>query len=115
MVIADETDEAAMAKWERYRDGVDKEAVAWLVGQASGNTSEDTNTKQLAAEKAAVNLNMGTLVGSHASIARMLDEVASVPDTAGVLLTFDDFEKGIEDFGRRIQPLMACRAHVQSA
>jgi len=112
MIIADETDEAAMARWELYRDGVDKEAVSWLVGQAAGNTSEDTNTRQLAAEKAAVNLNMGTLVGSYASIARMLDEVATVPDTAGVLLTFDDFEKGIEAFGTRIQPLMACRKGV---
>jgi pyrimidine oxygenase len=101
-----------MARWELYRDGVDKEAVSWLVGQAAGNTSEDTNTRQLAAEKAAVNLNMGTLVGSYESIARMLDEVATVPDTAGVLLTFDDFEKGIEAFGTRIQPLMACRKHV---
>ena len=109
MIIADETDEAAMAKWELYRDGVDKEAVKWLVGQAAANTSEDTNTKQLAAEKAAVNLNMGTLVGSYASIARMLDEVATVPGTAGVLLTFDDFEKGIEAFGQEIQPLMECR------
>ena len=108
-VIADDTDEAAMAKWELYRDGVDKEAVKWLVGQAAANTGEDTNTKQLAAEKAAVNLNMGTLVGSYASIARMLDEVATVPGTAGVLLTFDDFEKGIEDFGQKIQPLMECR------
>ena len=57
---------------------------------------------------------MGTLVGSHASIARMLDEVSTVPDTAGVLLTFDDFEQGIEAFGQRIQPLMTCRAHVVS-
>jgi len=115
MVIADDTDEAAMAKWESYREGVDKEAVAWLVGQAEGNNAEDTNTKQLAAEKAAVNLNMGTLVGSYESIARMLDEVATVPDTAGVLLTFDDFEKGIEAFGTKIQPLMKCREHVKSA
>jgi pyrimidine oxygenase len=112
MVIADETDEKAMAKWELYRDGVDREAVAWLVGQAAGNTSEDTNTRQLAAEKAAVNLNMGTLVGSYASIARMLDEVATVPDTAGVLLTFDDFVQGVENFGTKIQPLMTCLAGV---
>ncbi len=112
MIIADETDEAAMAKWESYRDGVDKEAVAWLVGQAAMNTGEDTNVVQLAAQKAAVNLNMGTLVGSYDSIARMLDEVAAVPDTAGVLLVFDDFIAGMEAFGTRIQPLMACRENV---
>ena len=113
MVIADDTDEKAMAKWQSYREGVDREAVQWLVGQASGNTAEDTNTKQLAAEQAAVNLNMGTLVGSYESIARMLDEVATVPDTAGVLLTFDDFEAGIEAFGTKIQPLMKCRQGVK--
>jgi pyrimidine oxygenase len=39
----------------------------------------------------AVNINMGTLVGSYASVARMLDEVAAVPGADGVLLTFDDF------------------------
>ena len=42
---------------------------------------------------------MGTLVGSYASVARMLDEVASVPIAEGVLLTFDDFLSGIENFG----------------
>jgi pyrimidine oxygenase len=42
----------------------------------------------------------------------MLDEVAGVPDTAGVLLVFDDFRKGVEDFGTKIQPLMTSRAHV---
>ncbi len=30
MVIAAETDEAAFAKWEHYKAGVDHEAVAWL-------------------------------------------------------------------------------------
>jgi pyrimidine oxygenase len=35
-----------------------------------------------------------------------------VPDTAGVLLTFDDFRKGIDEFGQRIQPLMTCRRRV---
>lgn len=55
---------------------------------------------------------LGTLVGSYASVARMLDEVANVPGAEGVLLTFDDFLSGIETFGERIQPLMQCRAHL---
>ena len=42
----------------------------------------------------------------------MLDEVAEVPGTAGVLLTFDDFLEGVENFGTRIQPKMKSRAHV---
>jgi pyrimidine oxygenase len=111
MIIADETDEAAMAKWRLYRDGADQDALAWLTAQAAPNAAagSTTNTAQLADAASAVNLNMGTLVGSYASVARMLDEIAAVPDTGGVLLTFDDFIKGMDDFGQRIQPLMKSR------
>jgi pyrimidine oxygenase len=56
-----------------------------------------------------VNLNMGTLVGSYAKVAAMLDEIARVPGTGGVLLTFDDFLVGVDKFGQRIQPLMKSR------
>jgi pyrimidine oxygenase len=112
MVIADETDEAAMAKWQAYRAGADQEALAWLTNQAAPNAAagSTTNTTQLAAPESAVNLNMGTLVGSYANIAKMLDEVAAVEGTAGVLLVFDDFVKGVEDFGTKIQPQMTSRA-----
>jgi pyrimidine oxygenase len=115
-VIADETDEAARAKWEHYKAGADQEAIAWLGGQAAADTKSgtDTNVRQMADPTSAVNINMGTLVGSYASVARMLDEVAEVPGTEGVLLTFDDFVQGVEAFGERIQPLMKSRAHVQS-
>ena len=118
MIIADETDEQAMAKWQLYRDGADQDALAWLTNQAAPNAqagTSNTNTTQLAAPESAVNLNMGTLVGSFESVARMLDEVAGVEGTAGVLLVFDDFVKGVEDFGTKIQPLMQSRAHVAGA
>ena len=49
------------------------------------------------------------------SVARLLDEMATIPGLAGVLLTFDDFVSGTEIFGERIQPLMKCRKHVTSA
>ena len=45
----------------------------------------------------------------------MLDEVAAVPGTAGVLLVFDDFLEGVENFGSKIQPLMQSRKHVAAA
>jgi pyrimidine oxygenase len=114
MVIADETDAAAEAKWEHYKAGVDHEAVAWLGAQGAADTRSDaeTNVRQLADPSFAVNLNIGALVGSYASVAHMLDEIAEVPGTEGVLLTFDDFVKGVEDFGTRIQPLMNSRRHV---
>ena len=67
------------------------------------------------APEGAINFNMGTLVGSYASVAAMLDELAALEGIAGVLLTFDDFIAGVENFGTRIQPIMKSRAHVKQA
>jgi pyrimidine oxygenase len=52
---------------------------------------------------------MGTLVASYGTVARMLDEAASVPGTKGIMLTFDDFLIGLDRFGQRIQPLIRWR------
>ncbi|MFD1702530.1 pyrimidine utilization protein A [Methylopila henanensis] len=116
MIIADETDEAARAKWELYKSGADEEALKWLVDQSNVDKSsgKDTNVRQMADPTSAVNINMGTLVGSYANVARMLDEIDTVPGCEGVLLTFDDFVKGVDDFGERIQPLMRSRAAAAS-
>jgi pyrimidine oxygenase len=124
MVIADETDAAAMAKWQHYRDGVDVAALHWQVSQAGGDSKADAHST---AGRMRLNLTgdqeesgplptrIGRLIGSYASVARMLDEMATVPGVAGVMLTFDDFVIGIEQFGHRIQPLMASRASVLAA
>jgi pyrimidine oxygenase len=116
MVIADESEEAARAKWESYKAGVDTEAVAWLgeQGAADKRSGSDTNVRQMADPTSAVNINMGTLVGSYEQVASMLDEVAEVPGTEGVLLTFDDFVGGVKAFGERIQPLMKSRIHADT-
>ncbi len=117
MVIADETDEAAMAKWRHYNEGADAGALSWMFGQAGAdpNATEGSTAKAIAMPEGAINFNMGTLVGSYASVARMLDEVASVPGTKGIMLTFDDFLIGMEQFGQRVQPLMQTRRAVPAA
>ena len=114
MVIADETDAAAEAKWAHYRAGADTEALQWLTSQTAADTRSgtDANVRHMAQAESAVNLNMGTLVGSYETVARLLDEVAEVPGAGGVMLTFDDFVEGVENFGTRIQPLMRSRRHV---
>ncbi|KAF3022645.1 hypothetical protein E8E14_014063 [Neopestalotiopsis sp. 37M] len=111
MVIADETDEAAQAKWKLYNDGVDHDALSWMSNQSSKDTNADANStaKNISLPEGAVNLNMGTLVGSYETVARMLDEAASVPGTKGIMMTFDDFLVGIDNFGTKIQPLMKSR------
>ncbi len=39
--IADETDAAAIAKWEHYKAGTDMEALAWRDAQAEDDPSKD--------------------------------------------------------------------------
>jgi pyrimidine oxygenase len=128
MVIADETDAAAMAKWRHYNANADRVAIGNLSAQASADKNADktSHVKVIATGAAvdqplaelpegAVNLNFGTLIGSFASVARMLDEAGAVPGTKGVMLVFDDWIEGMENFGTRIQPLMRSRAHLKAA
>jgi pyrimidine oxygenase len=114
MVIADETEAAAMAKWKLYNAGADPEALAWMFEQAGADTNADAGStaRTLQIPEGAVNTNMGTLVGSYQSVATMLDEAAQVPGVKGIMLCFDDYATAIDAFGQHIQPLMTCREHV---
>ena len=117
MVLAEETAAEAWAKWEHYKAGADAEAIKWLGLQSAADTKSggDTNVRAMANPVSAVNINMGTLIGSYAEVAAMLDEMSEVPGTGGVMLTFDDFIEGIEKFGKFIQPLMKSRRHITSS
>jgi pyrimidine oxygenase len=117
MIIADETDEAAQAKWDDYNANADVDALGFMVEQTETDTTADENStaKTISLPEGAVNLNMGTLVGSYETVAGMLDEVAAIKGVKGIMLVFDDFVAGVENFGSRIQPLLECRKTVLSA
>jgi hypothetical protein len=108
MVIADETDEAAMAKWESYRAGADVGALAWMYDQGAADKTADegSTARHINLPEGAVNFNIGAFVGSYATVAALLDQAASIPGARGIMLTFDDFQAGIDEFGQHIQPLM---------
>ncbi|MBC7432112.1 MAG: pyrimidine utilization protein A [Rubritepida sp.] len=111
MIIADETDEAAMAKWDHYVAGTDHEALAWRDGQAAADVKAEAHStvgRMIRSDR--VPTNMLRLIGSYGTIARQLDELALMPGLRGVMLTFDDYRIGMEQFGTRIQPLMRSRA-----
>jgi pyrimidine oxygenase len=122
MVIAAETDAAAEAKWEHYKAGIDMEAINYRDAQAEDDPNKDPLSQpnrhkiQIQMEPASrLPTTMGVLVGSYEKVARMLDELAAVPGVRGVMLTFDDFVIGMEEFGTRILPLMRCRDAVNRA
>ncbi|KAI0146078.1 pyrimidine utilization protein A [Hypoxylon sp. NC0597] len=102
---------AAKTGREVGSDGADAEALAWMKSQSSKDTKADAHSTatSLGLPEGAVNLNMGTLIGSYENVANMLDDVAGVPGTKGIMLTFDDFLQGVEAFGQKIQPLMKSR------
>jgi pyrimidine oxygenase len=111
MVIADETDAAAHAKWQYYKDGTDLEAIAYRDAQARDDPNTDIYSqpnRRAIAGTDKLPTNQGVLVGSYASVARMLDELSEVPGVRGVMLTFDDFVSGIEQFGNCVMPQMRC-------
>ena len=111
MVIAAATDEAAMAKWDHYNAGADQEALAHLLGKAAEDTATADTSMAATIQRSPspINFSMGTLVGSYAHVAAMLDQVATIPGVKGIMLTFDDFITGMDAFGHSIQPLMQCR------
>jgi pyrimidine oxygenase len=118
MIIADETDEAAFAKWEHYKAGVDLEAMAWRDSQANNDPGKDPLSvagRFKASSEQKLPTSMGVLIGSYANVARLMDELATVPGVQGAMLTFDDFVIGMEQFGTRIQPLMQSRSSLSIA
>ncbi len=118
MVIADATDELAFAKWERYKEGTDMEALAWQRSQATADTNAaptSTVARMTANQKTPQPTGMLKLIGSYASVAAMLDKVAETPGLTGIMLTFDDFVIGMEQFGQYIQPLMKSRTQLRAA
>ena len=116
-VITDATDAGAEAKWERYRRGIDMQAIGRRVGQAAADTvtvdPASTAFRHRGAEVAPV--GGCKLVGSHATIAAQLDRLAAIPDLAGVMLAFDDYWTGLDEFGERVLPLMRARRGMQGA
>lgn len=114
MVIADETDEAAWAKFNDYKEHADVGALAWMSDQGHADTSatDQSTGHYISLPEGAFRFNMGAIVGSYESVAAMLDEAGSVPGTGGLMLVFDDFEVGLEQFGEKIQPLMKTRADL---
>jgi pyrimidine oxygenase len=117
-VIADDTDAAALAKWEHYKAGTDLEALGWSRAQADADVHNDDPNSTKGRMGGIVPPSPTTamkLIGSYATVARLLDEMAAMPGMEGAMLSFDDFRLGVEQFGQRIQPQMRSRVAVETA
>ena len=83
MIIADETDEAAMAKWNQYVEGTDLEALAWRDSQAAADVkAKAPSTVGRMVRFDRVPADMLRLIGSYATVAKQLDALAVIPGLA---------------------------------
>jgi len=103
-----DTDAEAEAKWQSYKDGADLEAIKFMTGQAELDTAGATAEK-ITEMQGAFNLNIGPIVGSHATIAARLDEVSEIPGVKGTMCVFDDYPVATKEFGEKVMPLMKSR------
>lgn len=108
MAIMAETDDEAHAKWASYNQGADAAALGYMSDEGSKDVSADGSgtARTINLPEGAVNFNMATLVGSYETVARQIDQVATMPGVKGMMFVFDDFEKGVHDFGTRVKPLL---------
>ena len=118
MIIADETDEAAMAKWEHYMAGTDLEALAWRDGQAGAGREGRRRIRPPAASVRSdrVPTNRLRLIGSYATVARLLDEMRRDRRPAGRHADLRRLrDRASSSSAPRIQPLMKSRANLAMA
>ena len=94
-----------------------RDALAWSNAQAGADKITDpyATPNRMKQNSETYPTNQGVFVGSYATVARLLDEMAEVPGLSGEMLTFDDFLIGMEQFGTRIQPLMRSRSRILAA
>ena len=104
-VIMGATDEEAEAKWQHYKDGADLDAIAFMTGQA-GLDTEGATAEKITEMQSAFNLNIGAIVGSHATVAAKLKELDAMEGIEGVMCVFDDYIEATDDFGRNVMPLV---------
>ena len=108
MAIMADTDEEAQAKWRSYNGGADAGALGYMSEEGAKDVAADGSgtARTINLPEGAVNFNMATLVGSYETVARQVDQVAAMPGVKGLMFTFDDFVKGVHDFGTRVMPLL---------
>jgi len=110
MVVLDDTDEAARKKVDLYNEGSDREAIAYMSGNyALDNANPDASSQRFAEDFGklkAVPETGGLLAGSPKSVAEELNKLAEVEGTGGILVCFDDYEGGLDRFGREVVPLL---------
>lgn len=106
-----------MSRWELYKQG--RRPWRPTAGRPGGRRGQEHDHRLALdgrhnepGDGRSASHRMLQVIGFCGNVTTMLDEVAGVPGSGGVILCFDDIV-GIEQFGEHIQPLMRNRADVR--
>jgi pyrimidine oxygenase len=115
MIVAD-TDDAASRLGEDIVARADRGAIANILASANLDTNVDGTSDHL---KAALELgieegniafmSIPVVLGSPATVARRIDQIAQDTGIDGMLFSWPDFVPGIRRFGEEVMPLLKCQ------
>jgi pyrimidine oxygenase len=107
-VVQRDTREEALEAVEHWRDGVDQEAMATMMGYAAGDTSntDENATKNIMLGREGFMFSFGVLAGNGREIAEQIQALSEVEGTDGVMFTFQDYLTDLDRFGRDVVPLL---------
>ncbi|MFT2090004.1 LLM class flavin-dependent oxidoreductase [Paraglaciecola sp. 2405UD69-4] len=106
ILIIEDTEEQAQAKAQHYRDGKDSGAVEGMMRSYGIDPALKDNAMVIRSQGAFMSRE---LVGTVESVKQQLIEVIDGTEMDGVMIIFDDYEKGLHKFGQHILPEL--RAH----
>jgi len=102
-IVTGETDEDAQRYEDWIREGTDASA---LEGFMAATKSDPTGVSPAKLQAQAF-MGFPTFTGGYESVAAFIDELQAETDLDGVLLTWPDYMRGVQEFGERVMPLLS--------
>jgi pyrimidine oxygenase len=111
IVVVADTDDGAEAKVANWVEHADRKAIANMVGQAELDVTGSTAARILDLENTTFQ-NIEKVVGSPATVARYMDDLASIDGLGACIMIFAEPIDGLDLFGREVIPRMKSRSVV---
>jgi pyrimidine oxygenase len=108
ILVIGETDEAAQAEADHYREGFDFEACKGMM-RAYGFLDSEIGEENAFVQNARSSFMSNKLIGSAETIAAELIEMFDKSGLDGVMLIFPEYLKGLSIFARDILPKIRAR------
>lgn len=103
-IVVRDTEDQALAVVADWREHIDVEAVATMLGVTDTDASEGRSTELLRSN--AFLFGHSVIAGDAHTVAERLMELADVEGVGGIVCAFQDYLRDIDRFGREVMPLL---------